>query len=289
MPFARERPLIILNRDEKSYVQELSRSRTEAAQEIERAKIMLLYSESVSVSAIARQLQTNRPKVERCIDKVLQLGVMASLQDLPRKGKPPSISKEARAWVLSIACQKPKDFGYSYELWTTKLLSDHIKANCKKAGHSCLEKLSRGTVSKFLTKSKIQPHKIRYYLERGDPNFDAKMEQVLYVYKEVEMLRNSEQKDYSVAILSYDEKPGIQAIDNTVPDLAPVPGEKPCFARDHEYVRHGTVSLMAGIDLLNGNSHGIVVDRHRSSEFIQFLKMIDMESLLSGRLNSNLL
>lgn len=277
MPFARKRPLIILNRDEKSYVQELSRSRTEAAQEIERAKIILLYSESVSVSAIARQLQTNRPKVERCIDKVLQLGVMASLQDLPRKGKPPSISKDARTWLLSIACQKPKDFGYSYELWTTKLLSDHIKANCKKAGHSCLEKLSRGTVSKFLTKSKIQPHKIRYYLERRDPDFDAKMEQVLYVYKEVEMLRNSDCKDYSVAILSYDEKPGIQAIDNTAPDLAPVPGEKPCFARDHEYVRHGTVSLMAGIDLLNGNIHGIVVDRHRSSEFIQFLKMIDMK------------
>jgi len=114
-------------------------------------------------------------------------------------------------------------------------------------------------------------------LERRDPDFDAKMEQVLYVYKEVEMLRNSDHKDYSVAILSYDEKPGIQAIDNTAPDLAPVPGEKPCFARDHEYVRHGTVSLTAGIDLLNGNIHGIVVDRHRSSEFIQFLKMIDMK------------
>lgn len=91
------------------------------------------------------------------------------------------------------------------------------------------------------------------------------------------MLRNSDRKDYSVAILSYDEKPGIQAIDDTAPDLAPVPGEKPCFARDYEYVRHGTVSLMAGIDLLNGNIHGIVVDRHRSSEFILFLKMIDMK------------
>lgn len=277
MPFKRKRPFIVLNSDEKSYVQELSHSRTGEGRAIERAKIILLYSENKSVSSIARQLHINRPKAERCIDKSLQLGVMAALKDLPRKGKPPSITKEARAWIISIACQKPKDFGYSYELWTTKLLSDHVQANCKPAGHHCLMKLSRGTVSKILTKGKIQPHKIRYYLEKRDPEFDAKMAQILYVYKEVEMLRDSRQKDCSVAVISYDEKPGIQAIENTSPDLPPVPGEQPCFARDHEYIRHGTVSLMAGIDLLNGDIHGIVVDRHRSLEFIQFLKMIDMK------------
>lgn len=275
MPFARKRPLIILNREEKSYLQELSRSRTEAAQRVERSKIILLYSDGVSVSAIARQLQTNRPKIERCVDKVLQLGAMAALQDLPRTGKPPTITKEARAWVVSLACQKPKDFEYSYELWTTKLLSNHIKAHCKKVGHPCLKKISRGTVSKILTKNEIRPHKIKYYLEKRDPDFDVKMEQVLYVYKEVEILRSKEQKDYSVAIVSYDEKPGIQAIENTAPDLPPVPGDKPCFARDHEYVRHGTVSLMAGIDLLSGKIHALVVDRHRSREFVQFLKTLD--------------
>jgi len=275
MPFIRKRPLIILNREEKTYLQELSRSRTEAAQRVERSKIILLYSDGVSVSAIARQLQTNRPKIERCVDKVLQLGVMAALQDLPRKGKPPSITQEARAWVVSLACQKPKDFGYSYELWTTKLLSNYIKANCRKAGHLCLKKISRGTVSKILTKNEIRPHKIKYYLEKRDPDFDVKMKQVLYVYKEVELLRYKRQKDYSVAILSYDEKPGIQAIENTAPDLPPVPGSKPCLARDHEYVRHGTVSLMAGIDLLTGKIHALVVDRHRSREFVQFLKTLD--------------
>ncbi len=275
MPFTRKRPLIILNREERSYLQELSRSRTEAAQRVERSKIILSYSEGVSVSAIARHLQTNRPKIERCVDKVLQLGVMAALQDLPRKGKPLSITKEARAWVVSLACQKPKEFGYSYELWTTKLLSTHIKANCKKAGHSCLSKISRGTVSKILTKNEIRPHKIKYYLEKRDPDFDVKMEQVLYVYKEVEILRCKEQKDHSIAILSYDEKPGIQAIENTAPDLPPVLGSKSCIARDHEYIRHGTVSLMAGIDLLNGKIHALVVDRHRSREFIQFLKTLN--------------
>jgi hypothetical protein len=74
---------------------------------------------------------------------------------------------------------------------------------------------------------------------------------------------------------SYDEKPGIQAIGNTAPDLPPVPGEHPTIGRDHEYVRHGTVSLMAGIDLLTGQVHGQVVERHRSREFIAFLKTVD--------------
>ena len=96
---------------------------------------------------------------------------MSVLRGLPRKRKPPFVTNEARTSVLSLACQKVKNFGYSYELWTTKLLYTHIKANCKKAGHFCLEKLSRGTVSKILIKNEIRPHKIKYYLEKRDPDF----------------------------------------------------------------------------------------------------------------------
>src|SRR2546430_7593908 len=78
-----------------------------------------------------------------------------------------------------------------------------------------------------------------------------------------------------VAIISYDEKPGIQAIATTAPDLPPQPGVHATFARDHEYKRHGTVSLLAGIDLLTGKVHALVKDRHRSREFIEFLKLVD--------------
>jgi hypothetical protein len=78
-----------------------------------------------------------------------------------------------------------------------------------------------------------------------------------------------------VAIVSYDEKPGIQAIAMTAPDLPPVPGVHATFARDHEYKRYGTLSLLAGIDLLTGKVHALVRDRHRSKEFIEFLKLLD--------------
>jgi transposase len=77
------------------------------------------------------------------------------------------------------------------------------------------------------------------------------------------------------AVLSYDEKPGIQALSHTAPDLPPVPGEHKTVGRDYEYVRHGTLSLLAGIDLLSGEVLGIVRDRHRSAEFMEFLNVVD--------------
>ncbi|MGD1074821.1 MAG: transposase [Thermodesulfovibrionales bacterium] len=103
------------------------------------------------------------------------------------------------------------------------------------------------------------------------------MAQVLHVYKEAELLSEKTVGDDAslLAVLSFDEKPGIQAIQGTAPDLSPVPGEHPCVSRDHDYVRHGTVTLMAGIDLLTGRIHGNGADRHRSREFIAFLKSLD--------------
>jgi transposase len=78
-----------------------------------------------------------------------------------------------------------------------------------------------------------------------------------------------------VAIISYDEKPGMQAIGSPAPDLPPQPGIHAAFARDHAYKRHGTLSLLTGIDLLTGKVHALVRDRHRSCEFIEFLEVLD--------------
>lgn len=276
MPFQSQRAELVLDRETAEQLQGLSRSRNESSARVTRAKMLLMYAEGQTVSAIARQFRTTRPKVERCIDKALQLGAMNSLEDLPRSGRPAAIDDEAIAWVVSLACQKPKDLGYPYELWTTRLLAKHVQKHCREAGHRCLARLNRGTVSKILTKNKIRPHRIKYYLEQRDPEFDKKMAQVLHVYKQVELLRESnDPEDSMTAILSYDEKPGIQAIENTAPDLPPKAGEHECISRDHEYIRHGTVSLMAGIDLLTGKVYGQVVERHRSLEFIQFLKLLD--------------
>src|SRR5262245_28614343 len=115
--------------------------------------------------------------------------------------------------------------------------------------------------------------------ERRDAEFERKMAEILCVYREVQVLKKAAAKSKKpgkpVAIVSYDEKPGIQALATTAPDLPPEPGIHATFARDHEYKRHGTLSLLAGIDLLTGKVHALVSDRHRSREYIEFLRLLD--------------
>jgi transposase len=277
VPFVSRRPSLKLTEEEEAWLQQLAQSRSEPAGQVQRAEILLRYHRRETVSGIAAALRTNRPRVERCLTKALELGVRGALQDLPGRGRRPTLSAEARAWVVALACQKPGKLGYAQELWTTRLLAKHVRQHAVSAGHPSLQHLARGTVSKILRAQPVQPHKIEYYLERRDADFEAKMKQVLHVYRQVELWHRVGAPAELTAVLSYDEKPGIQALENTAPDLAPVPGRHATVGRDHEYVRHGTLSLLAGIDLWSGEVLGLVRDRHRSAEFIEFLQRVDAQ------------
>lgn len=274
MGFKKTRAELAIKPKDKAVLDKIAKSRTEQKTRIERAKFMLYYSQGKSINSIARELNTNRPKIERCIDKALAFGVITALNDLPRRGRSQTINRDARAWFLSIACQKPKDLGLASEFWTNSTLSNYIRINCKKAGHPSLSKIGRGTVSKILNKSDIKPHKMSYYLVKKDPEHETKMAQVLHFYKEIEIAKHSE-TNQMVAYLSYDEKPGIQAIKNIAEDLSPKLSKYSTWTRDYEYKRLGTVSLLASIDLINGKVYGKVFERHRSKEFVEFLKHID--------------
>jgi transposase len=257
----------------------VSRSRTEPASRVERAQMLLAYRETPSFYAAARSVGAHHQTVQRCVERALAYGPLAALDDRPRPGKEPTITPEAKAWLASLACDKAKDHGYPHELWTTRLLARHARKHGPAAGHMCLSDLVQGTVCKILSKEEIKPHKVRYYLENRDAEFEQKMAEVLCVYREVAVLKKastkSKRRRKPVAVVCCDEKPGIQAIATTAPDLPPEPGVHATFARDHEYKRHGTLSLLAGIDLLTGKVHAIVRDRHRSREFIELLKLLD--------------
>ena len=253
----------------------IARSRTEWACRVQRARILLAYRTNPSTYAVGEAIGVTHQTVQRCLDRAVRFGVMAALDDSPRPGKTPEITADAKAWLVSLACQKAKDLGYPHELWTTRLLARHVREHSVAAGHPCLGSIAQGTVCKILARHDVKPHKVRYYLERRDAAFETKMAEVLCVYREVAVLRAAEADTSNVAIISYDEKPGIQAISNTAPDLPPKPEVHRTFARDHEYKRHGTLSLLAGIDLLTGKVHACVEDRHRSREFVSFLKRLD--------------
>ena len=264
----------------------ISRSRTERGSRVVRARMLLCYRKNPSFFAVGRAVGVHHQTVERCVERALAYGPLSALDDRPRPGKEPTITPEAKAWLVSLACDKAKDHGYPHELWTTRLLADHTREQGPAEGHGCLAHLVQGTVCKILNREEIKPHKVRYYLENRDAEFERKMAEVLCVYREVEVLKKarakpnrgkSSRQGKSVAIISCDEKPGIQAIATTAPDLPPEPGVHPTFAREHEYKRHGTLSLLAGIDLLTGKVHALVRDRHRSREFIEFLKLLDAD------------
>jgi len=265
---------LTITKKELSELRAIARSRTDSAMRVERARMLLAYRTDPSFFAVGRALGVHHQTVQRCVERAMAHGALAALEDSARPGREPVITVEARAWLVDLACRKAKELGYPHEVWTTRLLAEHAREHGPLAGHACLSDLVQGTVCKILDAQDVKPHKVRYYLERRDPDFAPKMAEVLCVYRQVKLLKKKPPSD-AVAIVSYDEKPGVQAIGTTAPDLPPEPGVHQSFARDHEYKRHGTVSLLAGIDLLTGKVHALARDRHRSREFVEFLKLLD--------------
>lgn len=276
MPAHRTKPALTLSTDDQRYLQTVSRSRTEPHGRVERAAILLAYAEGETVVAVARRLGQPVTTVNRTVNRALAVGARAALDDLRRPGRPRTITAEARAWIVSLACQKPKDLGWAPELWTESLLARFVREHAAEAGHPSAAGIAKGTVHKLLAAQELHPQKVRYYLQRRDPDFDRKMVQVYHVYHQVTLDLNA-LDGRTVVRLSYDEKPGIQAIGVTAADLPPIPGApgKGTWQRDHEYVRLGTVSLLASIDLVTGEVLGMVRERHRSAEFIEFLQKLD--------------
>jgi transposase len=205
----------------------------------------------------------------------MAVGPLKAIDDLPRSGRRSDITEAARTWVIGEACVKAKQRGYPHEVWTLRLLAAHARERGPAAGHACLAELAPSTVHEVLNSQPVKPHKVRYYLQRRDPAFEERKAEVLEVYAAAEMLRQIPEADRPVAVLSYDEKPGIQAIASTAPDLPPNPGKHATIQRDHEYKRLGTLTLSAAVDLVSGFVHHTMTRRHRSREFIAFLERLD--------------
>ena len=270
---------IELSNEEREYLERQTRARTIQAQTVTRARILLLRADSVSIDAIADKVGINRCSVMLCLKKFKEGGIENALFDAPGRGRNAEITDEEKAWIINIACQKPIDFGYAAETWTYAKLTSHINKTAEAAGYTRLSTIHKSTVHTILDEADIKPHKITYYCENRDPNFDSKMHNVLLVYKQLEMQFDESGKliiseDTPIHVLSYDEKPGIQAIATTSDDL--MPNEKhPTINRDYEYKRLGTLSLLAAIDLQTGEAIPLVRDKYSSTEYIEFLKLLD--------------
>ena len=273
----RTRKQLQLSDNDMSQLKAYSVSRIESSSMVQRSRIIIDYSLGMTIAKIVRKYGTNRPLVERTVDKAIEFGPITALNDLPRSGRPSEITDDARAWVISVACDPPTKFGFAAETWTYSALAKYIRDNCTSAGYVSLMKTGKSFLNNVLSKSNIKPHKISYYLERKDPEFDIKMASVLHVYKEVALINDNNICANKHTTVSYDEKPGIQAIKNIAAQLQPVPNTHSTIGRDYEYKRLGTISLLAAIDLHTGKIIPIIRDRHRSKEFIEFLQELDKQ------------
>ena len=142
---------------EERKLESIRKSRTEEKRRGLRAAILLDSRSGRSDETIARHYHVSRGAVLLCIQKCLEFGLDAALGELPRPGKPRQLPDDAIAWVLDLACQKPKELGYSYELWTYRLLTTHIRRHCVAAGHPALQKLSRSKLHKILSQGELRP------------------------------------------------------------------------------------------------------------------------------------
>ena len=276
MPRKTQKAKLVLSKEQQEELKKTVQSRKAPIREVQRANILLRYSEGMPITEIEKLTHVSRPTIYKWMEKSLAMGIEEGVKDKYHRPKQPVITEEAKAWVLSIACQKPKDLGYAAEVWTRKALAEHARKEGPESGHDCLKKACKATIQRILSEHPIRPHKVAYYLERRDPDFDHKMEEVLCVYKEVnlqnETLKSGEVP--SIITVSVDEKPGVQAIQNIAPDILPDPEKQSRIMRDYEYKRLGTLSILAALDLHSGHVIAQVHDRHRSSEFISLLQEI---------------
>ena len=187
-----------------------------------------------------------------CLKKYAEGGIENALFDAPGRGRNAEITDDEKAWIINIACQKPKDLGYSAETWTYAKLTSHINKNAQEAGYMRLSTIHKSTVHTILDEAEIKPFRIKYYWQ----------------------LLPWEEDEEVVHVLSYDEKPGIQAIATTSEDLLPDENHT-TISRDYEYRRLGTLSLLAGIDLQTGEAIPLVSETHNSKDYIDFLKILD--------------
>ncbi len=274
------RAKIKLTEEEKQYLEKITRSKKEEVRKVNRAKMILLSAKGELDFKIKKILNVHRATVKSCLDRCVNMGVEAALKDLPRKGAPQEITDEDRTWIINEACKSPLELDYSYTLWTYNLLTKHIKDQATIKENPRLSQIAKSTIWNILNTAEVKPHRIKYYLEKRDEEFEKKMADLLCVYKDVELTNEDlrlKKRNLDKITISYDEKPGIQAIGNIAKELRPVSGKHKTVSRDAEYKRYGTISLLAGINLHTGQVTHHISPTHKSSDFINFLEKVDHE------------
>ncbi len=247
----RGRPVakIELSTQDRDYLESLSRRRNAPAKEVERAKIVLLAADDMSNKSIAEQLGVKNHTVGHWRKRYAQGGI-AALSELPRSGRPPTVSDQQISEVVRLTLEeKPQASTH----WSTRKMAAHTG-------------LSQSTVSKIWRAFKLQPHRCESFTLSKDPYFVEKVHDVVGLYMS---------PPDNALVFCVDEKSQIQALERSQPILPLRCGASE--RQTHDYYRHGTTSLFAALDVATGRIISSLKQQHRSREFLAFLRQIERE------------
>jgi len=230
-----------------------SRAKGSPARVGERARIVLLAAEGVPGVEIAERVGCSEPTVIRWRSRFDAVG-LAGLDDAARSGKPPTVPAAVRDRVLTLTLTEPPvELGITH--WSSRLLADRL---CREG-----TPLSHATIARIWRHFDIKPHRSGTFKFSTDPELEAKVRDIVGLYLD---------PPEKAVVLCVDEKSQIQALDRTAPILPVRPG-LPASAT-HDYVRHGTTTLFAALEVATGKIVDACMPRHRHQEFLWFLKQV---------------
>ena len=162
-----KRAKLHLSAEEFADLKRIAQSQTKPLREVQRAKILLHYHSGESITSIQKLVGLSRKAIYKWIDRALALGIKDGIQDHYHTPKLPIITAEAKAWVITVACTKPKELGYAAEIWSHRTLAEYTRKQAPAAGHDCLNRAAKATIQRILKEHSLQPTKSNITLKRG--------------------------------------------------------------------------------------------------------------------------
>ena len=239
---------VVVGADDRTRLAAIATDRNRPQKHVQRARIILLSADRLSVADVARQAEVSRPAVWRWQTRYAHAGVAGLLRDKTRPPGRAPVSTGTVAKILALTCSEPPG---QVTHWTGRAM---VRATG----------ISLRSVQRIWAAHRLQPHRLRTFKRSSDPAFAEKVEDIVGLYMEPPM---------HTVVLSIDEKSQIQALDRTQPGLPLKPGK--CGTMTHDYKRHGVTTLFAALDVRDGTVLGRCMPRHRHQEFVRFLNAVE--------------
>ena len=241
---------VIVSEEDRRRLAAIASDRARPHKHVQRARIILQSAERLNVLEVAQIVGVSRPAVWRWQVRYGEQGVDGLLRDKTRPpGKAPLATTKV-AEVLALTCSEPPG---EVTHWTGRAVAKVVGVSLR-------------AVQRIWEQHRLQPHRLRTFKRSKDPAFAAKVEDIVGLYMS---------PPHHAVVLSIDEKSQIQALDRTQPGLPLKPGK--CATMTHDYKRHGTTTLFAALNVLDGVVLGRCMQQHRHQEFIRFLNAIENE------------